>query len=200
MVFCYLVTFKSPFWLSSGWTPGAVHHLQLVIPLSNFSPLICAFSHSSLPLKLTDSWRSGGCAVWQSVTTCCFLCSSTLNAWCLFELEHNKNALVFLYLLRWQHNPHISEGTSTYIHQHPKCALMYDDPRAVDPLVCLFPLVPRQMTWWRKWVIMQTDKALGTCWPQSEPPKSGPSDMVLHQCLHQWLPQGIEPLSAVAPA
>lgn len=74
---------------------------------------------------------------------------------------------------------------------------MYDDPRAVDPLVCLFPLVPiRQMTWWRKWVIMQTDKALGTCWPQSEPPKSGPSDMVLHQCLHQWLPQGIEPLSA----
>lgn len=49
-------------------------------------------------------------------------------------------------------------------------------------LVFLYPLVSRQMTSWRKWVIMQTDKTPGTCWPQPELPKTGASDRELHQC------------------
>lgn len=61
---------------------------------------------------------------------------------------------------------------------HAQCVEMRDDTWAVDPLVFLYPLVSRQMTSWRKWVIVQTDKAAGTCWPQSGAPKSGP----LTQC------------------
>lgn len=79
--FVQLVSLLEPF--KVGQAQEAVCYVQLAITQTFHRPLLSLYAVTRHAPKMTDNCSTGSCAVWQSVTACCFLCSWSPVAWFL---------------------------------------------------------------------------------------------------------------------